>query len=88
MSGEPYTAGLTINSHPYTNFTASNVSSFTGAFPKLEAAIGQFVDTQIHELGNSIAAITGRDVGRKDARDKDSGYQLEGCVARKLSGGL
>jgi len=87
MSNEPYTAGLTFNNHPYTNFTASNVWSFVGAFPALESAIGAFVTTQIHEFGNSIAAITGRSVGRKNAPDKDSGYQLEGCAARKLSGG-
>jgi RHS repeat-associated protein len=84
----PIVGGLTFPDHPYTNFTASDRSNFTGHFPGLDSAVGGFVATQIHELGNSIAAITGKDVGRTGAKDEDSGYQLEGCAARKLSGGL
>ena len=53
----------------------------------MSAAVGPYTDTQIHELGNSIAEITGKYVGDPDARDKDSGEALEKCVAGKLTGG-
>jgi hypothetical protein len=71
---------------PYVNYTANNPRG-QQAFSQLQAAIGDFVYVQIHELGNSIAAITGKNVGKEGAKDTDSGYQLDGCVARKLSGG-
>ncbi len=50
---------------------------------------GNFLGTQIHELGNSIASITGWDIGDKTASnpgDDDSGIQLQGCVWLKFGG--
>jgi len=43
------------------------------------------MDAQIHELGNSIAAITHQNIGDKNAKDKDSGYALVSCVLDKLN---
>ncbi|HSE37742.1 MAG TPA: hypothetical protein VLG74_10590, partial [Blastocatellia bacterium] len=83
-----------INGHfsytfnPYENYTASNRDEMSGGrFPALSAAVGPYTDTQIHELGNSIAEITGKYVGDPDAKDTDSGEALEKCVAGKLTGG-
>jgi len=83
-----------INGHfsytfnPFENFTASNRDEMSGGrFPALSAAVGPYTDTQIHELGNSIAEITGQYVGDPSAKDTDSGEALEKCVAGKLTGG-
>jgi hypothetical protein len=70
---------------PYTNYTASNTDQGGHYFAGLTNLIGAFVDTQIHELGNSIAFITGVFVGDPNNEfDSDSGQALEACVARKL----
>lgn len=78
-----------ISVSPYENYTANNVDKLPGYFPGLISVIGGFQDTQIHELGNSIAAITGKNIGKLNdpTKDTDSGVQLERCVAGRLSGG-
>src|ERR1041385_1795197 len=76
--------------NPYENFTASDRDKMSGGrYPVLSAAVGPYTDPQIHELGNSIAEITGKYVGdpSENAKDHDSGEALEKCVAGKLTGG-
>jgi hypothetical protein len=72
-----------ISVSPYENYTANNADQL-GSWP-----LGAFASTQIHELGNSIAALSRRDIGKADdpSGDSDSGRQLENCVAGKVSGG-
>jgi hypothetical protein len=64
-------AGITFKNDPTTNYTASD------QFPNM---VGM---TQVHELGNSLAAITGIDPGNKKSSDRDAG---QGC--RPSSGKL
>lgn len=66
-------------------YTDEETSIAVSNFSILEAAIGLQLDTQIHELGNSIRYLTGVDVGDPNNKiDKDSGHRLVGCVSNKL----
>jgi hypothetical protein len=81
--------GGEINLNPYTNYTANNRERARSYFNGLAGRIGTFQYTQIHELGNSIAAISGVDVGisTDTSGDGDSGQQLVECMADKLTKG-
>lgn len=73
---------------PYENYTASNITPGKSSYHVLENFAGSFVENQIHELANSIAYITGKDIGNdKDNIDQDSGRKLSLCVEGKLTGG-
>lgn len=75
----------TLKFSPYVNYTASDVQNFGAYFQNLANKIGDFQETQIHELGNSIRGLTGMDVGDiNDPHDTDSGQQLSKCVNGKL----
>jgi hypothetical protein len=84
-------SGQTFYFSPLENYTASNRDKQNGNFPVLATEIGSFFSTQIHELGNSIAYLTGVEIGdptgNNPTKDPDSGYQLQKCVADKLTGG-
>jgi YD repeat-containing protein len=70
--------GGTIKGHPYLNFVASNVASN----PKTSLDVIMMI--QIHELGNSLAQITGYapDAHNDELRryDADSGQALVECA--------
>jgi hypothetical protein len=72
---------------PYRNFTARDANKFVGQI----AGIDNFVETQIHELGNSLDLITGIYIGDPALSavggDSDSGFAFETCVKTKLEGG-
>jgi hypothetical protein len=71
-------AGLTFPKHPYLNWLASDVVNDPRV--SYEVVLAAFV----HELGNSLGAISGRASPAKDPRmfryDKDSGNGLTECV--------
>lgn len=76
--------GLTHPRTPYTNYTASDREKYHAFDRGLEQLIGGYMATQIHELGNSIANIIPNHIGKWDAADPDSGYQLQLCVTEEL----
>jgi len=90
--------GDTLRVSPYRNYTGSDVDrpGVEDTLPGLARLLGggnigrgNFLGTQIHELGNSIGGITGWDIGDKTASnpgDDDSGIQLQGCVWLKFGG--
>ena len=71
-------AGLSLPKYPYLNWLASDVVS-NPAIP-YEAILA----AHVHELGNSLAAISGRSSPAQDPRmfryDRDSGNGLTECV--------
>jgi len=78
----------TLTFNAYTNYTANNIETTGSYYASTVAAFGDFAQNQIHELGNSIAAITGKDIGdANDAIDTDSGRRLSRCVDDKLPAG-
>jgi hypothetical protein len=91
LKGTEEINGRTYSFDYYTNYTASDRVTGYGYFPKLDRRLGGFQSTQIHELGNSISGILTGDLTRfgntNDPHDKDSGQQLQKCMANKLSGG-
>ena len=87
QNGPRIISGNTYYFTPLENFTASNRDQYDSYFPALESLIGEHLDAQIHELGNSIHFLTGVNIGNPNAKDPDSGYQLEKCVANALTGG-
>lgn len=54
---------------------------------RLDKIAGVWIGTQIHESGNTLQGITGKDIGLDNPEngDHDSGQALEQCVADKLN---
>jgi len=72
-----------------TNYTISDRDQQNSFDPRLQGIVGGFIATQVHEMGNSIAAVSGNYIGHHDAQyngtpDSDSGYQLQLCVMNEL----
>lgn len=78
--------GFTNSASPYTNYTISDRENHNSFDTGLQAIVGGFISTQIHELGNSIDAASGNYIGKSRAADPDSGYQLQLCVEKDLRG--
>jgi RHS repeat-associated protein len=75
------TVGLEHPGSPHRNFTASDREKIASEI----VGVSSFVQTQIHELGNSLSDITGTHFSSSPKkRDQDEGQAFQDCIAGAL----